>query len=447
MISDYQNNTYSWVGENLKYQKVEPYRTSWIYLSRSLICVTNNPNEKEHKFSNWKDIARWYENICEDKLIVNDVIIKKVAELTEEETTTFDKITKIAEFVQNKIRYVAIEIGEESFIPRKARTTFENKFGDCKDKAILMSSMLKIIGIQSSPILVNTINPIDTTVPSLFHFNHCILGIPADQVGLSDTHLAVENGWLYFDPTDDISPFGQKVYYLHSKNVLVCSSSIEENLQEISTFDPSIQTIKLISSGKIKEDGSYNAECKVIYLGGQISIAKNMIQTYDNEDFEDLLKNNVSDILTNIDFTDINTEICEDSVVITYYISGKGISRNSGAYNVLYPNIFRSRSSRRLIATKRNSPIWFGKLGTYFIDIDWELPLSWTLEDVDKNINSVCEGGSVQLDVEYNGNILSLKRESILFGKALDIQDYLEAQEYEKIRKQIDNYTVFFKSK
>ena len=55
----------------------------------------------------------------------------------------------LARFVQHDIRYVAIELGIGGFQPHPAAEVFAHHYGDCKDKATLLSSMLRQIGIES----------------------------------------------------------------------------------------------------------------------------------------------------------------------------------------------------------------------------------------------------------------------------------------------------------
>ena len=70
-------------------------------------------------------------------------INKQVAALTASETTPTGKMAALAKFVQNDIRYVAIELGVGGWQPHPAGDVCSHHFGDCKDKATLLSSMLK----------------------------------------------------------------------------------------------------------------------------------------------------------------------------------------------------------------------------------------------------------------------------------------------------------------
>lgn len=59
-------------------------------------------------------------------------------------------------FVQKEIRYLGLEMGENSHKPSVASETLARRYGDCKDKAVLLISILNSLGISASPALVNT---------------------------------------------------------------------------------------------------------------------------------------------------------------------------------------------------------------------------------------------------------------------------------------------------
>ena len=62
----------------------------------------------------------------------------------------------IHEFVAKDIRYVAIEYGDSGYEPHHAKEVFVNRYGDCKDQAILLITMLKEAGIEAYPVLIGT---------------------------------------------------------------------------------------------------------------------------------------------------------------------------------------------------------------------------------------------------------------------------------------------------
>jgi hypothetical protein len=101
----------------------------------------------------------------------------KVAELTKDCKTEYEKIQAIYNFVVTEISYKAWTFGVHGYKPYKAPTIFKRKFGDCKDKAILINTMLREVGITSYPVLINgqmQRSKEDFSLPMFRHFNHAI---------------------------------------------------------------------------------------------------------------------------------------------------------------------------------------------------------------------------------------------------------------------------------
>ena len=71
--------------------------------------------------------------------------------MTASETTTLEKMQTLAAFVQRDVRYVGIELGIGGYQPHPAAEVFAHRYGDCKDKATLLRSMLREIGVDSYP--------------------------------------------------------------------------------------------------------------------------------------------------------------------------------------------------------------------------------------------------------------------------------------------------------
>lgn len=100
-------------------------------------------------------------------------------------------IKELVDFVRTKIRYLGVEIGESSHKPSLPEEVMERRYGDCKDKTMLLVALLQMLGIEAYPVLVDTEigHALDRYLPSPGLFNHAIA-------------LAIVNGNEYWiDPT------------------------------------------------------------------------------------------------------------------------------------------------------------------------------------------------------------------------------------------------------
>src|SRR5271157_2797181 len=167
-------------------------------------------------FSTWQQMGTWYVNVTSGRRDASPEIKQKVLSLTASAKTPLEKMRALAAFVQNDIRYVAIELGIGGLQPHPAGEVFVHRYGDCKDKATLMASMLHEIGVDSDYVVLNAERGAVTsqTPANIGAFDHVILAIKLPE-GVNDSSLVATRQdprlgkLLFFDPTDELTPFGQ----------------------------------------------------------------------------------------------------------------------------------------------------------------------------------------------------------------------------------------------
>jgi len=129
----------------------------------------------------WDEVGAWYWNLSKDALTADEALKKKVAEITAGAKTPTEKLRAIYEWVVGNVRYLGIEFGRNGFKPHRAPECLKALYGDCKDTASLLTSMLSVAGIESRLVLVRTTDdgllPEDA-LPAPMHFNHCIAFVP-----------------------------------------------------------------------------------------------------------------------------------------------------------------------------------------------------------------------------------------------------------------------------
>lgn len=148
-------------------------------------------------FESWKEFNDWYWNLIREQHESSPEIRARVRELTSGLETRREKIRALYNYVAQKVRYNAWEFGVHGFKPYNAPAIFARSFGDCKDKATLLSVMLSEVGIESHPVLIYatpTRGEEDLTLPMVNHFNHCITYVPP---GEGEEELYLDGTALY----------------------------------------------------------------------------------------------------------------------------------------------------------------------------------------------------------------------------------------------------------
>lgn len=105
------------------------------------------------------------------------------------------RVRALHHWVAKNIRYVAVYLGHGGLIPHSAAEILSKRYGDCKDHATLLQSLLAAVGISSSTALISSGNAFQLPgVGALGPLNHAITYIPSLD--------------LYVDSTSPFAPFG-----------------------------------------------------------------------------------------------------------------------------------------------------------------------------------------------------------------------------------------------
>jgi hypothetical protein len=129
--------------------------------------------------ASWREAGDDYLAVIDDKL-ETDRVADTAARLVEGVDDTRRRIEIISHYVQKELRYEAIEFGRRAYVPKAARETLRDRYGDCKDHAVLLVSMLKAVGVPAELSLVNLNQRVLPDLPNIDQFDHMIVSVPVD---------------------------------------------------------------------------------------------------------------------------------------------------------------------------------------------------------------------------------------------------------------------------
>ena len=141
----------------------------------------------------WEELVEWYATLIQDQDYITPEIKETTKALLKGAWTRKEKIKRLYEYVTANINYVGIELGIWAIKPHPAPLILKEKYGDCKDKTTLLSTMLASTGIRSYPVLISAgaSRSVVREIPSLAYFNHMILAVEendgADLIWLDST--------------------------------------------------------------------------------------------------------------------------------------------------------------------------------------------------------------------------------------------------------------------
>jgi transglutaminase-like putative cysteine protease len=180
--------TYLWATQEVPRVRAEDFMadSNGVYMSIGLAA----PLE-------WAAIGRWYSELARNRYELNDSIRSRVTSLLTAARTANDTLRAVQRWVAQDIRYVSIALGLGGYQPRSPAEVVATGYGDCKDKATLFVAVVKGLGFQAYPVLLNSGDRVERALPSIGQFNHAIAAVEHPE------------GRVYVDLTADLVPYGE----------------------------------------------------------------------------------------------------------------------------------------------------------------------------------------------------------------------------------------------
>jgi transglutaminase-like putative cysteine protease len=270
--------------------------------------------------SSWEYYAEEFWKLAQPQIDVDPDIKEKVSNLTDGLKTREEIVRAIYNYVATDIRYVAIELGRGKIQPHPATEVFHNKYGDCKDKAVLMVSMLKEAGIDSYLVLILS------GVGGKTEFSE-----PPPGRGLNHAIVAVEmeDGLKFLDPTCDVCPYGYLPDSDRGKNALVIRGD-EKDIGQIMETDPfSLDDSRVTVHQKfdLSKEGDLVTDIKISYSGFYSCFLKAALEQYSNVRQKQIYRGLLSQLepgasLDSFDHTDMEDINIDLQLELSYSKSG-----------------------------------------------------------------------------------------------------------------------------
>lgn len=266
-------STYTWELRDLPYIEDEPSSPSVSNLAPRVAVNYAPPAPAQtstaRTFNGWADVSRWYSELSDPQVTLDDALAGKARELTMNAKTELERIQAIGRYVQN-LQYISIQIGVGRFRPHSATEVFAKSYGDCKDKANLMRAMLKAVKIQAYPVLIFSGDPnyVREDWASPWQFNHCIVAIKVGDETLAPTviqHPALGR-LLIFDATDDNTPVGDLPTHEQGSFALVAAGD-SGTLLRMPLTAPESNKLERQAEVSLSADGTISASIKERSIG------------------------------------------------------------------------------------------------------------------------------------------------------------------------------------
>ena len=395
------------------------------------------PSEGTTNSDSWDSIGRWYAGLTADRRSATPEISARARELTSGKNDFDGQVRALAGFLQSDIRYVAIEIGIGGYQPHTASDVYRLRYGDCKDKATLLSSMLQEVGIRSHYVVIHTERGVTKPeVPSAL-FNHVILAIelPSNSSGGAYRAVVVSKAgkkYLIFDSTDTFTPLGELRSDLQDSYALLVTDSTGE-LIHTPLLAPDANMLLRLGHFTLTSDGGLSGEVVETSSGDHASWARAAL-THSNE-MQRLqhVEKNLSRSVQAFTLQSLDIQQLKDvqqNLVLTYKFTSRQYGQTRGPLMLVRPRVLGEKSF--VVEEKpRHYPIGLRGTSHEIDDYEIQLPEGYVVDDLPDPVKIDMGFATYQSRIEVAGSKIHYRREYTVRELAVPAERVSELRKFE----------------
>ncbi|WP_245817836.1 DUF3857 domain-containing transglutaminase family protein [Granulicella rosea] len=382
----------------------------------------------------WQGVGQWYNDLSRARLAASPEIAAKAAELTQGKTDFFDKAEAIGEFAQKGIRYFVIERGIGGDQPHPAADIFRNRYGDCKDKATLLASMLSTVGIHATWVLVDTRRgAVDPSAPSTYG-NHAIAAIEI-PAGYNSPKLrsvvTAKSGkrYLIFDPTWEKTAFGQLEWNLQGGYGILVEAGASEVIA-LPVLKPESNTLYRTASFQLQPDGELKGSVVVKSFGDLSESSRDMYSRQTLKEQTDNRNRTLGHDLSTFTVSDVkveNVEALNKELTTSYTLDAEHFARSMGALLMVRPRVLGT-DGIYVDRKPRSMPIDLKEAKLEKDEFSIELPPGYAVDELPDPVKLDLGFAAYESSTTLSGNKLHYTRTYTVREVTLPADRYADVQ-------------------
>nr|WP_315174906.1 DUF3857 domain-containing protein [uncultured Flavobacterium sp.] len=383
--------------------------------------------------ASWEDFGKWYSS----KILYNTIdlpseTVTKVKTLVSNETDPIQKAKLIYDYVQQKVRYISIQVGIGGWKPMLASDVDRLGYGDCKALTNYTHALLKAVDIPSYYTILygdRYRRNIETDFVSM-QGNHIILTIP------------VGDKYTWLECTSQTDPFGFQANFTDDRDVLIIKP---EGGQIVHTKIYAANENSQLSKGsyKIASNGDFSGEIQIVSTGTQYG-AKADVERMQPDEKEKYYKN-YWDGIHNLKIEKVTHDNNKKDIRFTQNakLSAEKYGTLVGDKMMVTVNAFNRLSNSVKRIRNRKTPF---EVTRGFVDEDeivLELPSGFTLDFVPLAFESKTKFGTYTVSFEKKeANRLVYKRIFMLNSGTYTNKEYDAYRQFMDQVSQNDNAKI-----
>jgi hypothetical protein len=434
---DLENHSYRWemndeTAIDLDHVPMAPGEGS---LAARMTVHYTGPGLAEPQDGTWQGIGEWFEGLSRDRLASAPDITAKAVELTAGKTDFYDKAEVIGEFVQQKIRYFAIEMGVGGYQPNPAEAIFRGRYGDCKDKATLLSAMLSSVGIHSALMMVDSERGVvDPDAPSIWG-NHMIGAIEIPK-GYESPKLhsvvTAKTGkrYLIFDPTWYLTPFGQLEDNLQGSYGILLEGK-DSQVIELPVMDPTLNTIRRSGKFELSADGTLKGSITDLRFGDLAETRRSIFSGEDEKKQKEYMNRVIGQDFSGASMTGLKVEnigALNKDLTTTFDLQASHFASFSGPLLMVRPRVLGSYELD-VDHKPRHLEINLEQTMQGKDEYDIELPVGYVVDELPDPVKVDVGFASYVSATELRGRVLHYSRTYTVRQVTVPANQYAQVQQ------------------
>ncbi len=414
-----QNGSWVWELTDIPRIEHEPNQQPFRALASTLVVTFFSEKIKNQTYHSWRDLGSWYSQLTSGTRDASPALQQKVQEVAPATMPVFDRIKALARFAQHDVRYVAIEVGIGGLRPHPAADVFAHRYGDCKDKATVLSSMLAQIGVKSFYMPIHADRGIFTEkTPPNRGFNHVILAIQLPDLGVSKSMPALYEHpklghLLIFDPTNEWVPLGQLPYYEQDSYALLVTDDGGE-LIHLPVSQPELNKLTRTARVKLLPDGALQGEIEEVRSGYTAMYGRAYLQNESHNDQKKMLEHFWGPTIGNFkieSFELLNADDIEKDLVIRYKFTADHYAKNAGPLLLVRPHVVGELAGHLDSTKPRTHPYEVDAPFMRVENVEIALPDGYKVDELPDPAKATAAFADYSSKTESAGNVLKYSRE------------------------------------
>lgn len=412
---------YNYLAKNLKALKPEAYAPSFSTYAPSLkVALTKFVMEGvEGVNTDWQDFGKW----VDDKLIHNTQelpasVKAEIRQITKNTTSNIEKAKLVYKYMQDKTRYVSVQIGIGGWKPMLASDVDRLGYGDCKALTNYTKALLDEVNVESYYTIIyggRNVENIDKEF-SATQGNHAILAVPN------------EDDYVWLECTSQTAPFGYNANFTDDRDALIITPEGGKIVHtKIYPAEDNLQTTT--AKVKLDNEGSIFADVEITSKGTQYDYHVDLENKNEKEaklHYKDYFNN-----INNLELLKMSKNNDKNEIVFTENVNlaASKYTLKAGNRLLFAPNMFNKTTNVPPRYKSRKLPF---KISRGFTDVDEykiELPETIEVEALMTPVAIENKFGSYSVAIEKKANNLLVYKRTLVINKG----DY-KKEDYKQFR-------------